>query len=177
MTLAVRTRIDPEAVVPEIRRELQEINPAWVIAGGGSMRQWLAAPLARPRFSTLLFVTFAAITVVLALVGIYGALAATVSQRSRELGIRLALGAARADVRGLVLRQGMGLAFAGCAIGFVGALAATRVLRSMLFGITPGDPVTFAVVVALVLAAAALACYLPARRATRVDPLVTLRAE
>ena len=137
----------------------------------------LAAPLARPRFSTLLFVTFATITVLLAIVGIYGALAATVSQRSREMGIRLALGAAGADVRGLVLRQGMALALVGCALGLVGALAGARVLRSMLFGIAPGDPLTFIGVAGLVLASAALACYLPARRATRVDPLVTLRAE
>ncbi len=177
MTLAVRTRVDPEQVVPQVRRALAETNPAWLVSGGGSMRQLLAAPLARPRFSTLLFVTFATITVLLAIVGIYGALAATVSQRSREMGIRLALGAAGADVRGLVLRQGMALALVGCALGLLGALAGARVLRSMLFGIAPGDPVTFVGVAGLVLASAALACYLPARRATRVDPLVTLRAE
>ncbi len=93
------------------------------------------------------------------------------------MGIRLALGAARADVRGLVLRQGMRLAIIGCALGFLGALAGTRVLRSMLFGIAPGDPVTYACVASFVLASAALACYLPARRATQADPLVTLRAE
>jgi putative ABC transport system permease protein len=177
MTLAVRTRVDPVRVVPEIRQALHEVNPALTVAAGGSMDQLLAAPLARPRFGTWLLVVFATLTVCLAVVGIYTTLAAMVGQRTREIGIRLALGARMGDVGGLVVRQGMLLAGAGCILGLLAAVLGTRVLRSMLFGISPADPMTFAAVLILLLAAAACACYLPTRRATRVDPLVALRAE
>jgi len=139
MTLAVRTRADPAGVVPQIRHALQQVHPDLRLVGGGPMRQLLAAPLARPRFSTLLLGTFAAITLLLAAVGIYGALAATVRQRTREIGIRLALGATVQEVRALVLRKGMRLALWGCAIGIIGALVGTRVLRGVLFGISPTE--------------------------------------
>jgi putative ABC transport system permease protein len=177
MSLAIRTRADPAGVLPQVRQALQEVHPELMPVGGGSMSQLLSAPLARPRFSALLLGTFAATTLLLAAVGIYGVLAATVRQRTREIGIRLALGARVQEVRRLVLRQGMLLAFWGCAIGIASALFGARTLRSMLFGITPTDPVTFAAVVALILGTAALACYIPARRASRVDPVNALRAE
>ena len=177
MNLAVRTRSDPAAMVPQIRRTLPEVHPELMLVGGGSMSQLLSAPLARPRFTTLLLGTFAAITLLLAAVGIYGVMAATVRQRTREIGIRLALGAKVQEVRRLVLRQGMRLALWGCAIGIVGALFGARTLQSMLFGISPSDPVTFVAVAGLILGTAALACYVPARRASRVDPLEALRAE
>ena len=177
MTLAVRTRVDPVRVIPEIRQALHDVNPALTVAAGGSMNQLLAAPLARPRFGAWLLVVFATLTVCLAVVGIYTTLAAMVGQRTREIGIRLALGARAGEVGGLVVRQGMLLAGIGCVLGLCGAMLGTRALRSMLFGISPADPVTFAAVMILLLAAAACACYLPARRATRVDPLVALRAE
>lgn len=141
------------------------------------MNQLLAGPLARPRFGTWLLVVFATLTVCLAVVGIYTTLAAMVAQRTREIGIRLALGAQTREVRGLVIRQGMVLAGIGCLLGLFAAVLGTRVLRSMLFGVGPSDPVTFAAVMILLLAAAACACYLPARRATRVDPLVALRTD
>jgi predicted permease len=177
MTLAVRTRADPTGMIPQIRQALQQVHPELRLVGGGSMRQLLAAPLARPRFSTLLLGTFATLTLLLAAVGIYGALAATVRQRTREIGIRLALGARVGEVQALVLRQGMRLALWGCAIGIAGAFLGTRALRSMLFEVSPTDPATFVGVAALILVAAALACYVPARRASRVDPVNTLRAE
>ena len=177
MSLAVRTRAEPTALIPQIRLALQQVHPDLMLVGGGSMRQLLAAPLARPRFSTFLLSTFAAITLLLAAVGIYGAMAATVRQRTREIGIRMALGATVEEVRALVMRQGMRLAFWGCAMGIIGALLGTRALRRMLFGISPTDPLTFVAVAALILAAAALACYLPARNASRVDPVNELRAE
>ena len=177
MSLAVRTRGEPGAVLPQLRDALRQVHPDWVLVGGGTMRQLLAAPLARPRFSTLLLGTFAAITLLLAAVGIYGALAAAVRQRTREIGIRLALGAKVEEVRGLVLRQGMRLALWGYLIGAGAALLGTRVLRSMLFGVSPTDPLTFTGVGALILAAAALACYVPARRASRVDPVHALKSE
>ncbi|MBA2245656.1 MAG: ABC transporter permease, partial [Gemmatimonadetes bacterium] len=177
MSLAIRTRADPAGVIPQIRRALQEVHPELMLVGGGSMRQLMAAPLARPRFSTLLLGTFAVITLLLAAVGLYGVMAATVRQRTREMGIRLALGARVEAVRRLVLRQGMGLALWGCVLGLIGAFLGTRALQSMLFGISPTDPLTIGAVVGLILATAALACYLPARRASRVDPVNALRAE
>jgi predicted permease len=177
MSLAVRTSADPSAVVPQIRDALRLAHPELRVAGGGSMRQLMAAPLARPRFGTLLLGTFGAITLLLAAVGIYGVMAAMVRQRTHEIGIRLALGARAEQVRRVVLGQGMRLALWGCALGLAGAFAATRALRGMLFGISPADPVTFGAVFALVLGAAVLACSLPARRATRVDPVDALRGE
>jgi putative ABC transport system permease protein len=177
MSLAVRTRGDPAAVVPQLRRALAEVHPELMLAGGGPLRELLAEPLARPRFTTLLLGAFAAVTLLLAAVGIYGVIAATVRQRTREMGIRIALGARADEVRALVLRQGMRLAVLGCVLGTVGALAGARALRGLLFGVRPTDPLTFAAVAALILATAALACWLPARRASRVDPVDALRAE
>jgi predicted permease len=177
MTLAVRTRSDDAAVVPRIRGALRQAHPELLLAGGGTLRQLMAEPLARPRFGTLLLGSFAAMTLLLAAVGIYGVIAATVRGRTREMGIRLALGARAGEVRGLVLRQGMRLALTGCALGTAGALLGTRALRGMLFGVRPTDPATHLAVTALILATAALACWLPARRAGRVDPAGALRAE
>jgi putative ABC transport system permease protein len=164
-------------VAPQVRRALREVHPDWVLVGGGSMRQLLSAPLARPRFSTILLGTFAALTLLLASIGIYGSVAATIRQRTREIGIRLALGATAGEVRALVLRQGLRLALCGCAIGILGALAGTRVLRGLLFGISPTDATTLVAVPALILTVATLACSVPARRASRVDPVIALRAE
>jgi predicted permease len=177
MSLLVRTRGEPEALVPRIREVLREVHPELVLAGGGSIHQLRAAPLARPRFGTALLGAFAALTLLLAVVGIYAAMATTVRQRSHEIGIRLALGAGAAEVRRLVLRQGMRLAVWGCAVGLLAALLGTRALRGMLFGVSPTDPLTFFAVVGIILAAAALACTLPARRAARVDPVEVLRGE
>jgi putative ABC transport system permease protein len=177
MTLAVRTRGDPARLMPEIRDALMQVNAALAPVRGGTMRQLLAAPLARPRFSTVLLSAFATITVLLTLVGIYGALATAVTQRQREIGIRLALGAAISQVYGLVLGDGLRLAAIGCGLGVLGALAGTRVIASLLYGVAPTDLVTFAVVTGCVLVSSALACYLPARRAARVDPLLAIRTE
>ena len=123
----------------------------------------------------LLIGSFALVALGLAAIGIYGVVSYLVTQRAREIGIRMALGARAADVLGLVLREGMAPVVLGGAAGMLAALAATRALRSMLFGVTPLDPVSFAAALALLAAVALLACYLPARRATRVDPLVALR--
>jgi putative ABC transport system permease protein len=177
LTLAIRTRTDPAAIMPSVRRALREVHPALVVASGGSMNTLLAAPLARPRFSAVLLGLFAGITLLLAVIGIYGALAAMVRHRHREIGIRLGLGATGGAVRALVLREGLAIAGLGVAIGLAGALATGRLVRGLLFGISPTDPLTFGVVVVVVLGAAGLACYWPARRASRVDPLVILRSE
>ena len=133
--------------------------------------------LARPRFYAVMLGVFAGVACVLAAIGIYGVLAYAVAQRTREIGIRMALGAQRVQVLALVLRSGAFLTIAGIALGLAGAAAGTRLLQGMLFGITPLDPQTFVAVSVLFGAVATLASYLPARRATRVDPMVALRSE
>jgi putative ABC transport system permease protein len=141
------------------------------------MEQLLADSVALRRFSMLLLGVFAGVAVALAGVGIYGVISYTVGQRTREIGIRIALGARPRDVLRLVLGRGLGLAGAGIALGLAGGLAVTRVISSLLFGVGARDPLTFASVAALLAAVALLACLAPARRATRVDPMVALRYE
>jgi putative ABC transport system permease protein len=141
------------------------------------MDSLLASSIARARFSALLLAVFASVALALAAIGIYGVISYVVAQRGHEIGLRMALGAQARDVVRLVLRNGMMLAGLGVAIGLAGAFALTRVLTSLLFGVTPTDAVTFVTVSALLLIVAFLACYIPARRATKVDPLVALRYE
>lgn len=142
-----------------------------------SLDQLMADAVVRPRFRTALLGLFAVAALVLAAIGIYGVMAYSVSQRTRELGIRLALGAQPGDVRALVIGHGLTLALTGVAIGIGGALALTRVMSGLLFGISATDPSTFAAVAVLLVAVALVACWLPARRATRVDPALALRTD
>jgi putative ABC transport system permease protein len=174
---AVRTSVDPAAVIPAVRSALREIDPELVLTDARTMREHLAAPLARPRFSAALLFALAAIAVALAAVGIYGVMAAFVRQRTREIGVRLALGAQIADVRRLVVRRGAALLLVGIATGLLAALAGTRLLAALLFGVSPTDPATLAAVAGTLILVGFAACYLPVRRATRVDPMVALRAE
>ncbi len=176
MTLAVRTRSDDAHVIAQVRAVLRALHPDLMIARGGAMSQLLAAPLAGTRFASLLLGTFAMVTLFLALVGMYAALAFAVRQRSREIGIRLALGASASMVRGLVLRQALRLAAMGCALGIGVALMTSRFLRSLLYATSATDPVTYLAVTALVLSASALASWLPALRAGRVNPMQMLRS-
>ena len=141
------------------------------------MEQIVRHSIASQRFNAGLFGAFAALAMILAAIGIYGVLAYSVNQRTREIGLRMALGAERSDVLRLILRQGMTLAAAGMALGLAGALALTRVLRSLLFGVSATDPFTFVGITLLLTAVAFLACYWPARRAARVDPMEALRYE
>jgi predicted permease len=173
----VRTAGEPAAVARAMRARLRAFDPELQVTEVRTMRDWLARTLVRPRFAAVLLGTFGALALVLAAVGTYGLLAYGVAQQTREIGVRLALGAAPgAIVRGVVGR-GMRLAALAIALGIAGALALTRLLESQLAGVTPTDPLTFAASVAALGAAAAAACLVPARRASRVDPLVALRAE
>ncbi len=173
----VRTRGDPMAAVGAVRAAVHTVDPGLPLAAVNPMDQLIAQTTGPRRFSVLLLGGFAALAMVLAMIGLYGVMSHLVTQRTREIGVRVALGAAARDVLGLVLRQGVRLALLGVGVGLVAALLLTRVMRSMLFGVGVRDPVTFVVMPVLLLGVAALASWLPARRATRVDPIEALRAE
>jgi putative ABC transport system permease protein len=176
-SLLVRSTLPPDALANVIRERIVAYDPALLVQRIRPMGDVVSGALSRPRFNLVLLGAFALVALALSAIGIYGVLAFLVTQRTREIGIRMALGARAADVLRLVLREGMAPVVFGGAAGMVAALAATRALRSMLFGVTALDPVSFAAAPALLGCVALLACYLPARRATRVDPLVALREQ
>jgi len=177
IALVVRTADDPLRLSNAVQSQVWAIDPNQPVADIYSMDQRMADGLSQRRFNMLLFGLFAALALLLASVGIYGVLAYTVTQRMREIGIRIALGASARNVAGLVLRQGLVLALAGVAIGAAAAFALTRWMESLIFGVSPTDPTTFSAVSALLVAIALLASYVPARRAVRVDPMQSLRVE
>jgi putative ABC transport system permease protein len=176
-TLVVRTSSDPAALVPALRRELAGASSELAVYDVQTMEGRLAATILLRRFSMLLLGVFAALALLLASVGIYGVISYAVAQRRHEIGIRMALGASPGDVLRMVVRQGMALALAGVAVGLVASLALTRLLAGLLYGVSARDPLTFGTVAALLAAVALLACLVPARRATKVDPTTALRYE
>ena len=177
MAVAVRGSSDPALLANDLRRAVRQLDPTLAVANIRPMDEIADANVSTPRFALFLVALFAGLALTLAAIGIYGVISYAVSQRTHEFGLRMALGAQPGDVRRLVLRQGVKLALAGVALGLVGALALGRVLWSLLYEVSAADPVTFTSVSALAIAVAALACYLPARRATAVDPANALRSE
>ena len=177
MTLAIRSSVDSEALVNSVRSTVRSIDLAVPVYDVSTIEQAVAADTAPRRFAMLLQVVFALLAMSLAAVGLYGVLSYTVAQRTAEMGVRMALGAERLQVQRMILRQGMGIVAVALAIGVAGALAAGRLLRALLFEVSPSDPAVYAAVVLLLLGVAFLACWLPARRASGVDPVVALRAE
>jgi putative ABC transport system permease protein len=177
MNLVIRTKGEPTSIAAAARKEVQGIDPDQPVAAVRTMEQWLDTSTSGPRYRTTLLALFALVALVLAATGIYGVMSYSVSQRTHEIGVRMALGARQLDVLKLVVRQGMSLVVVGVALGLFGAFALTRVMSSLLFGVTAKDPLTFLSVAAVLTLIAFIACYLPARRATKVDPLVALRYE
>jgi putative ABC transport system permease protein len=175
--LMIRTSGNPSAAVKSIRAELQGMDPQIDLSRMKTMRQVIGKSLASQEFMLALLSGFAACALALAIIGIYGVISYLVTQRTRDIGIRIALGAQRMNVAVWVMRQGLALTLLGLALGLAGSWAATRLLASALFGISPTDPTTFVAVSTLLAGAACLACWLPARRATKVDPMKALRCE
>jgi putative ABC transport system permease protein len=173
----LRSAGNPESLGEAIRQEVQSLDPNIPVFSVRTMDEVIARSMAERRFALQLLGVFATVALLLAAIGIYGVMAYSFSQRTHEIGIRIALGAQHMDILRLAVGEGMQLVVIGLAFGLVGAAVLTRFIRTMLFDVSPADPITFAAISAVLAGVAFLACYIPARRATRVDPLVALREE
>jgi putative ABC transport system permease protein len=176
-SFVLRATGDPLALSATVRSEMRQLDAAVPVRGLRSMDQLVGRAVAPQRFNMSLLALFASLGLILAAVGIYGVMAYGVSQRTHEISLRMALGAQTGAVMRLVMKQGMALAMTGVAIGLIASAALTRLMKSLLFGVSATDPLTFAGVVLLLVFVALLACYVPARRATKVDPMIALRCE
>ena len=173
----MHTAADPLRLVPALRQAVRETDPVQPISRVTSMTEQLSNAVGTPRLAAALLLVFGVIALLLAAVGIYGVISFSVSRRTREIGVRMALGAGGAEVLRMVVGQAVVLAAIGVSVGIGGALALTRVVQGMLFGVNPMDPAAYVAVSALLIAIAALAAFIPARRAARVSPSVALRYE
>ena len=176
-TLVVRATTDSRAVAAAIPRVVWGVDPQVAIPSEQTLKTMVQNSEAPRRYETLLGALFALCAVLIAALGLYGVISHSVAQRTHDIGIRMALGAQKRDVLKMVIGQGLKLALVGVAIGIAGALALTRFLSSLLYGVKPTDPLTFIVVSLILIAVALVACYIPARRAAKVDPMVALRYE
>jgi len=177
MSLVVRSSVEPESLAGAVRKVVNEVDRSVPVAHVKTMDHVVSESITQPRFNLFLLALFGAVAMVLSAAGIYGVTAYTVTQRTHELGIRIALGAQVSDVLKMILSQGMAVIGVGLVVGLAAAFALMRLLRSLLFGVGENDPLTFAAITLVLVLVALLACYIPARRATKVDPLVALRAE
>jgi ABC-type antimicrobial peptide transport system permease subunit len=177
LTILVRTEGNPEELLPSVRAALQRLDPALPLYAVRTLRQQMETPLSGAQSGAATVGLFGALALILAAAGIYGVVSYAVAQRTREIGVRVALGARKADVVGMVLRRGAGMASVGIALGLVGASVLGRSLSGFLYGISGMDWPTYAAIAALLAGVTLLASWIPARRAARVDPLKALRAE
>jgi predicted permease len=175
--VALRSHLEPSAIAAAVRREVTTIDSVQPVSDVRTMDEIISRSAAPRRVAVTLFTSFAVVAMLLAAIGIYSVLAYTVTGRSQEIGVRMALGAQRSNVLKLIVGQGMRLVLTGIGIGFIGALALTRLMKDLLYGVTATDPLTFVVIVLLLGIVALLACLIPARRATIVDPLTAIRHE
>jgi len=177
MALVARARENPLSLLSAVRAEVRKLDRDLPVYNIRTMDQALGSTLEHERFTVFLLIIFAAVALALAAVGIYGVMSYAISQRTREIGIRMALGARRSDVLMMVIGQGIKIAGAGILIGLVGALALTRFMETLVFGVSATDPLTYAAIALLLTLVALFACWIPARRATKVDPMIALRCE
>ncbi len=177
LTLVVRSTAQPEALVAAIRQKIGEVDATLPVSGVLSMNQVVASSVAQPRLILQFVAAFAGFALLLAAIGIYGVMAYSISMRKQEMGIRMSLGASGSQILGMVLAQGMRLALAGVGIGLIASLILTRLIATLLYGTRAADPIAFLLAAMVLMGVALLACYVPARRATRVDPIVVLRYE
>jgi putative ABC transport system permease protein len=168
---------DPSGLASAMRAAVREVDPEQPVYNVRTMQEVFSRSVAQRRFSMFLLSIFAGVALLLAAIGLYGMMAYTVTQRTHEIGIRMALGAQRGEILRMVVGQGLVLAVVGVGIGLVGAVAATRMMSSLLYGVSAADPLTYAGVSLLLIAVTVFACYIPARRATKVNPMIALRYE
>jgi ABC-type antimicrobial peptide transport system permease subunit len=173
----VRSSTPFDAIAPALQQVARSMDSRLPVVDLRPMDEVFAESMSRPRFLMTLLVAFAALALLLAAIGTYGVLSYLVSERRQEIGIRMALGAERSTLLGMVMKHGLRLALVGLLLGLAGAIAVTRLMQTLLFNVRPADPSTMVAVAAVIAAVALIACYVPARRATRVDPLTALRAE
>jgi putative ABC transport system permease protein len=177
LAIFLRGHLDAAAIPEEVREQVQAVDATIPVFGAQMLNETVSVSLSERRFSMEMVGLFAVTALMLAGLGIYGVISYLVSERTHEIGIRMALGAQRANIMRMVLRQGLGLAVAGTAIGLICALIVSHLMAGLLYGVNPTDPLTFASVAVLLIGVAVLACYIPARRAIRVDPMMALRHE
>lgn len=177
MRVVVRSNDEAGQLMAAVREEVKTLDAGVLVFSGQTLEQEIGITLGQPRFNALLLGVFAGLALVLTVVGLYGAISYAVSQRTREIGIRMALGAAPSLVAKLVLGSGLRLALFGTVLGLAAAAGLARLMKTLLFGVSATDPFTFAAVAIVLMIVAAAACYMPARRAMRVDPMVALRHE